>query len=88
MFANMPAFPMHHHEQAAIAEPHRDSDLAADVTHGHASRDLLQDRRDLFDGKALSLHGRSSWPPGRIVPGTSPSAWADPPGAPHSKKVS
>src|SRR5205823_12373267 len=60
-----------------------DPDLAADVAHGHAPRDLLQDRRNLLDGKALSLHGMPSWPVGRIVPRNSPSAWTEKPGAPH-----
>src|SRR5262249_13069911 len=61
-----------------------DPNLAADVAHSHARRDLLQDRRNLLDGKALSLHGTPSWPVGRIVPRTSPSRWTEKPGAPHS----
>src|SRR5262245_17590670 len=61
-----------------------DSDLAADVADGHASCDLLQDRRNLLNGKALSLHGTPSWPVGRIVPRNSRAVWTEKPGAPHN----
>src|SRR5262249_18446786 len=60
-----------------------DPELAADVAHSHASRDLLQDRRNLLDGKALSLHGTPSWPVDRIVPRNSPSGWTEKSGAPQ-----
>jgi transposase InsO family protein len=39
---------------------------------GHPARRLLQHGRDLLDGKALLLHGTTSWAEGPIVPRTRP----------------
>ena len=64
-----------------------DPDLAAYVAYGHPSGDLLQQRRNLLDRKALLLHGTPSWPMGRIVPRNTPSEWTEKPGAPHSAAV-
>jgi len=45
-----------------------DPDLPAHIANRHPAADLLQDRGDLLDGKALLLHGTPSWPIGLIVP--------------------
>src|SRR5262249_53670280 len=64
-----------------------DARLPAHIADGDAPLDLLQDRSDLLDGKAFSLHGTSSWPPGRIVPQNSRSMWTEIPGAPHRQQT-
>jgi hypothetical protein len=55
----------------------RNAHLPTHVADRHAPGQLLQDRGDLLDRKALLLHGIPSWPSGRIVPQDSRCRWSE-----------